>query len=124
METVHHVHAEDVAQAFIRAIAHRDVAVGKSFHVVSRAALTLRGYAESMFAFFKQQSRLQFLPYEEWSRTVSEKNARATWDHIAHSPNCSIAKAQALLGYAPHYSSLQAVQESVMWLRQKGIVRA
>jgi nucleoside-diphosphate-sugar epimerase len=124
METVHHVHAEDVAQAFIRAIMHRDVAVGESFHVVSRAALTLRGYAESMFAFFKQQSRLQFLPYEEWSRTVSEKNARATWDHIAHSPNCSITKAQALLGYAPHYSSLQAVQESVMRLRQTGIVRA
>lgn len=124
METVHHVHAEDVAQAFILAIAHRDAAIGESFHVVSRAALTLRGYAESMFTFFKRQSRLQFLPYDEWSRTVSEKNARATWDHIAHSPNCSIAKAQALLGYAPHYSSLQAVQESVMWLRQTGIVRA
>lgn len=124
METVHHVHAEDVAQAFIRAIAHRDAAAGESFHVVSRAALTLRGYTESMFAFFQQQSRLQFLPYDEWSRTVSEKDARTTWDHITHSPNCSIAKAQALLGYDPHYSSLQAVQESVMWLRQTGIVSA
>jgi nucleoside-diphosphate-sugar epimerase len=124
METVHHVHAEDVAQAFIQAIMHRDVAVGKSFHVVSPAALTLRGYAESMFAFFKQPARLQFLPYDEWAKMVNEKNARTTWDHIAHSPNCSIAKARDLLDYAPRYSSLRAVQESVTWLRETGVVGA
>lgn len=124
METVHHVHAEDVAQAFIQAILHRDVAIANSFHVVSHAALTLRGYAESMFAFFQQPVRLEFLPYDEWRETVSEKDAHATWDHIAHSPNCSIAKARDLLGYAPRYSSLRAVQESVMWLRETGIIRA
>jgi nucleoside-diphosphate-sugar epimerase len=123
METVHHVHAEDVAQAFLQAILHRNVAVGESFHVVSCAALTLRGYAEGMFAFFEQPSRLKFLPYDEWSRLVSDKDACTTWDHIMHSPNCSIAKACDLLGYAPRYSSLQAVQESVAWLREAGIVQ-
>src|SRR5262249_33254198 len=46
METVHHVHADDVAQAFQRAMEHWNQAVGESFHVVSPAALTLRGYAE------------------------------------------------------------------------------
>jgi nucleoside-diphosphate-sugar epimerase len=122
METVHHVHAEDVAQAFVQTIMHRDVAVGESFHVVSPAALTLRGYAEGMFAFFEKPARMQFLPYGEWAATVSEKNARTTWDHIAHSPSCSIAKARNLLGYAPRYSSLRAVQESVTWLLQAGVV--
>jgi len=34
-ETVHHVHAADVAQAFMKAIANRWNAVGESFHVVS-----------------------------------------------------------------------------------------
>ncbi|WP_213803521.1 NAD-dependent epimerase/dehydratase family protein [Granulicella sp. dw_53] len=124
METVHHVHAEDVAQAFVDAITHRDQVLGESFHVVSPAALTLRGYAEAMFAFFEQPVKLQFLPYEQWSRAVSEKNARTTWDHIAHSPNCSIVKARNLLGYAPRYSSIQAIQESVQWLRENGIVSA
>jgi nucleoside-diphosphate-sugar epimerase len=124
METVHHVHAEDVAHAFIQAVLNRDVAVGESFHVVSPAALTLRGYAEAMFAFFEKPARLQFLPYDQWAATVSEKNARTTLDHIAHSPNCSIAKAHALLGYTPRYSSLRAVQESVTWMRQAGIVGA
>ena len=124
METVHHVHAEDVAQAFVQAILHRDVAVGESFHVVSPAALTLRGYAEGMFDFFEKPARIQFMPYDEWAATVSEKYARTTLDHIAHSPNCSIAKARELLGYAPRYSSLRTVQESVTWLRQAGIVGA
>jgi nucleoside-diphosphate-sugar epimerase len=124
METVHHVHADDVAQAFVQAIVHRDAAVSQSFHVVSSAALTLRGYAERMFDFFKQPARLRFLPFEEWSATVSEKAARTTWDHIAHSPNCSIAKAQRLLGYAPQYTSLQAIQQSVTRLREIGVIGA
>jgi nucleoside-diphosphate-sugar epimerase len=94
--------------------------VGECFHVVSPAALTLRGYAEALAAWFGQPARLRFLPWEEWRQTVTEAEAQATWDHIAHSPNCSIAKAQRLLGYAPRYSSLQAVQEAVAWLRDDG----
>lgn len=116
METVHHVHADDVAQAFMQALANWSHAVGQSFHVVSRAALTLRGYAESMAAYFGQTAKLSFLPWEQWQKDVSREDALSTWDHISHSPNCSIQKAQRLLNYQPRYSSLQAVQESVVWL--------
>lgn len=119
METVHHVHASDVAQAFLLAMTHRSVAVGESFHVVSPAALTLRGFAERMSAWFGHTANLSFLPWEQWKDTVSEKDAHATWDHIAHSPNCSIAKAQRLLGYTPRYTSLQAVQEAVSSLQSQ-----
>jgi nucleoside-diphosphate-sugar epimerase len=123
LETVHHVHADDVAQAFMGALENWSGAVGESFHVVSPAALTLRGYAESMAAWFGQPARLRFLPWEDWRATVSEAEAEATWDHIAHSPNCSIAKAQRLLGYRPRYSSFQAVTEAVDWLiKQEGIL--
>src|SRR5688500_17729463 len=48
LETLHHVHADDVAQAFERAVAKRDAAIGESFHVVSPAALTFRGYADDV----------------------------------------------------------------------------
>jgi nucleoside-diphosphate-sugar epimerase len=113
METVHHVHADDVAQAFELAITHADGAVGESFHVCSPAAMTLRGYAEAVAAHFGQRARLTFLPWDEWRRTVTERQADATWDHIAHSPNCSIAKARERLGYAPRYTSLDAVIEAV-----------
>lgn len=124
METVHHVHADDVAQAFCQAIAHWSTSVGESFHVVSPAALTLRGYAEAVAGWFGQQPRLRYLPWAEWRQTVAEDEARATWDHISHSPNCSIAKARQLIGYAPRYSSLQGVSEAVSWLIDHGVIEA
>jgi nucleoside-diphosphate-sugar epimerase len=122
METVHHVHADDVAQIFMCALASWSSAVGESFHVVSPAALTLRGYAEAVAAWFGREANLCYLPWEAWKATVSEQEAAATWDHIAHSPNCSIAKAQRLLGYQPRYTSLQAVKESLDWLVEHRLV--
>lgn len=123
METVHHVHADDVAQIFMQALVHWDKAVGESFHVVSPAALTLRGYAEAVAAWFGQPARLRFLPWPQWRETVTEEDAAITWDHIAHSPNASIAKAQRLLGYQPRYSSLEAIYEAVTWLIQQGRIK-
>lgn len=117
METVHHVHADDVAQAFLCALARPAAAVGQAFHVVSPAAMTLRGYAERMAEWVGRKAKLKFLPYEEWKVGVSERDARVTYDHIAHSPNCSIEKAGRLLGYRPRYNSLEAVQEAVAHAR-------
>ncbi len=122
LETVHHVHADDVAQAFRKAIENWSSSVGESFHVVSPAALTLRGYAESAAAWFGRNANLKFLPWERWRETVTGEEAEATWDHIAHSPNCSIAKAQSLLDYHPRYTSLQGVFESLDRLIRQGTV--
>ncbi len=124
METVHHVHADDVAQAFEAALDCWGAAVGESFHVVSEAAVTLRGFAMEAASWFGKEARLRFLAWEEFRASVGEKEAKATWDHIAHSPNCSIAKAKRLLGFRPRYSSLQAVREAVDWLIAAGRVRA
>lgn len=115
-ETVHHVHADDVAQAFQKAVENRAAALGESFHAVSPAAVTLLGYAEAVASWFGREAVLRFLPWEEWRGTVPEADALKTWDHIAHSPNCSIEKARQAIGYAPRYSSFQAVRESVEWL--------
>jgi nucleoside-diphosphate-sugar epimerase len=64
------------------------------------------------------------MPWEAWRATVSPEDAAATWDHIAHSPNASIAKAQRLIHYQPRYSSLQGVHESVHWLIDQGRIDA
>ncbi len=115
METLHHVHAYDVAQAFMKAIENRQNSVGESFHVVSEQALTLRGYAMAMAKWFGQEAKLTFLPWEEWKKTVDQASAELTWDHIAHSPVGSIEKAKKLLHYHPRYTSIQAVQETVSY---------
>src|SRR6185312_8527442 len=112
-ETLHHVHAADVAQCFVRALQNWPAARGLSFHAVSRGALTLTGYAEAVASWYGKTAQIGFLPWEEWRTTVSAKDAAVTWDHIARSPNCSISRARKLLGYEPQYSSLEAIRESL-----------
>jgi len=114
METLHHVHADDVAQAFEKSIANRDACLGEAFHVVSEQALTLRGYADGVARMYGREANLRFLPWEEWKKSATEREAELTWDHIAHSPNGSIDKAKRLMGYAPAYSSLEAVKEALL----------
>ncbi|MBD3307332.1 NAD-dependent epimerase/dehydratase family protein [candidate division KSB3 bacterium] len=122
METVHHVHADDVAQAFECALDNWSAAVGEDFHVVSDAAVSLKGYAETVASWFGKEAKLKFLGGEEWSADFSEDDIQKSWDHILRSPNCSIAKAKQKLGYQPRYTSFQAVYEAVQWLIAQGIV--
>jgi nucleoside-diphosphate-sugar epimerase len=123
METLHHVHADDVAQAFTCAVAARDAAIGESFHAVSPAAVTLRAYAEAMGRWFRATPRLRFVPWEEWKAANSEKDAAVTANHLAHLSNYGIAKARSRLGYEPRFSSLEAVQDSLEWLIAQGLVQ-
>lgn len=123
LETVHHVHADDVAQVFVNALLRWSTANGQGFHAVSAKAITLRGYAEAMARWFGHPARLRFEPFDEWAKSIADEyDVQQTSTHIQHSPNCSIAKAQSLLGYRPRYSSLQAVQEAVTWLIDQGTV--
>ncbi len=120
METVHHVHADDVAQQVVGAIDNWSVAVGEAFNTVSAQALNLRGYSEAMYRFFGHAPRLRFEPFETWKRSQSDEDTQATWDHTSRSPNHSIAKAERLLGYRPRYTSLEAIREAVSWLVADG----
>ena len=76
-----------------------------------------------MALWFGQEANLTYLPWPEWKRVHSELEASQAYDHIAHSPNCSITKAERLLSYRPRYSSLDTVHESVTWLIEQGIVK-
>ena len=123
-ETLHHVHADDVAQAFLQALVNWPRAAGESFHVVSPAAMTLRGYAETVADWFQRPATLRFLPWEDWRQTVSEKDAEVTWNHIAHSSNCSIEKARSLLDYQPRFRSAEAIRVALSSLIASGVVMA
>ena len=123
-ETVHHVHADDVAQVFMRSLSNWSVAVGEGFFAVSPGALNLAGYCEVVAGWFGQAARLSYMPLDEWRQTVPEADAEGTTSHLLHSPCCSIAKAERLLGYQPRYTSLEAVYESVSWLIDNGVVDA
>jgi nucleoside-diphosphate-sugar epimerase len=122
LETVHHVHADDVAQAFEKALAHPGRAAGEAFHVVSPQAVTLRGFAEKVAGWFGQTARLAFQPWDTWAAGWEPADAQATWEHVSRSPSMSIEKAASAIGYRPRYTSLQAVFESLTWLVADGQV--
>jgi nucleoside-diphosphate-sugar epimerase len=115
METLHHVHADDVAQAFELAISHASAAKGESFNIVSAKAMSMRGYAETIAEWLDKPANLKFLDWQTWKEYVSDEDAQITWDHLIHSPCCSIEKARRLLQYKPRYSSIAAIQEALEW---------
>jgi len=121
METLHHVHADDVAQVFMRALQRWSVSVGEAFFAVSPAAVTLKGYAVEAARWFGREAALQFLPWEQWVEAcgLSERDIEITYSHLAHGQCCSIEKGQRLLGYQPRYTSFEAVREAVEWLVER-----
>jgi nucleoside-diphosphate-sugar epimerase len=118
---LHHVHADDVAQAFERALT-RPAAIGSSFHVVSEQAMTLRGLAAGVAGWFGREPLLELVDWPEFERRVGAEHAGVTRDHVGRSIAASIDRARAVLGYAPRYSSLDALHEALRWLAADGQV--
>jgi nucleoside-diphosphate-sugar epimerase len=118
---LHHVHGDDVAQAFERALT-RPAAIGSSFHVVSEQAMTLRGLAAGVAGWFGREPVLEFVEWAEFQRRVGAGHAEATREHVARSIAASIDRAREVLGYRPRFSSLDALHESLRWLADNGHV--
>jgi nucleoside-diphosphate-sugar epimerase len=118
---LHHVHADDVAQAFERALT-RPAAIGSSFHVVSEQAMTLRGLAAGVAGWFGREPVLEFVEWAEFERRVGAGHAEATREHVARSIAASIDRAREVLGYQPRFSSLEALHESLRRLVADGAV--
>ena len=112
LEMLHHVHADDVAQWIICAIENRAASVGEVFNTVSEQAVTLRGYAETVYRWFGKEPRITFKPFDEWILGLGDY-AENTRGHIIRSSCHSIEKSRRRLGYKPRYTSFEAVHESV-----------
>ena len=113
---LHHVHADDVAQAFERALT-RPAAIGASFHVVSEQAMTLRGLAVGVAQWFGREPVLDFVDWDEFGRRVGPEHAETTREHTFRGITASIDRARQVLGYAPRYSTLEVLNEALAWPR-------
>lgn len=115
-EFMHHVHADDVAQAFEAAVAHRDAAAGEDFSVVAPSALNVRGYAQIAASWFGQTAKLRTVTWDEFRSRTDAEAAQVSWEHLVRNHCFSIDKARTLLGYTPRYEPEAAALESVRWL--------
>ncbi|HEY1619175.1 MAG TPA: NAD-dependent epimerase/dehydratase family protein [Streptosporangiaceae bacterium] len=116
---LHHVHADDVAQAFELALV-RPGAIGSSFHVVAEQAMNLRGLAAGAAAWFGREPVLEFTGWAEFEHRAGAGHAEATREHTIRSITASIARAREVLGYAPRFTTLQTLHESLTWLVAHG----
>jgi nucleoside-diphosphate-sugar epimerase len=112
-ETIHHVHAEDVAGLHQACLEQPDNAAWHSFNSVCTQALTLRGYAALVARHFGHQPKLEFVPWSEFAARVGPDQAALTLDHIARAPLFSMDKARAVLGFVPKHSVTNTVLESI-----------
>ncbi|MEQ4564684.1 NAD(P)-dependent oxidoreductase [Paenarthrobacter sp. CAP02] len=115
-ELMHHVHADDLAQAFEKAIDRREAAAGEDFNIVAPSALTVRGYLEIAASWFGQEPHSDMVSWDDFRGTTTPEHANTSWAHLSRNHCVSTEKAKALLGYAPSYEPEQAVRESVQWL--------
>jgi nucleoside-diphosphate-sugar epimerase len=118
---LHHVHADDVAQAFELAL-DRPAAIGSSFHVVSEQAMTQRGLAAGVAGWFGREARLELVDWVEFERRVGVDHAGISREHVIRSIAACIDRARDVLGYQPRYTSLDALHDSVRWLAANGLV--
>jgi nucleoside-diphosphate-sugar epimerase len=116
---LHHVHADDVAQGFERALT-RPEAIGASFHVVAEQAMTLRGLAAGVAAWFGRDPVLELVGWPEFERRAGAEHAAATRAHVERSIAAGIDRARAILGYAPRWTTLDALREALRWLVANG----
>jgi nucleoside-diphosphate-sugar epimerase len=116
---LHHVHADDVAQAFELALT-RPAAIGASFHVVAEQSMTLSGLATGVARWFGREPELEFVEWPEFERRVAPEHAEATREHTFRSITASIDRGRQVLGYAPRFSTLDALHEALTWLVGSG----
>lgn len=100
----------------------RPDAAGGSFHVVAAQAMTLRGLAAGVAAWFGRAPVLEFVDWAEFGRQAGPGHAEATREHTFRGIAASIDRARRTLGYAPRYSSLEALYEALTWLVTDGQV--
>ena len=115
-ELMHHVHADDVAQAFQLAIEQRDAAAGESFNVVAPSALTARGFLAIAAGWFGQTAQIRSVSWTEFRSGTTAEFAESSWQHLSRSQYASIEKARTLLGYTPAFEPEAAVLDGIRWL--------
>jgi nucleoside-diphosphate-sugar epimerase len=74
---LHHVHADDVAQAFELALS-RPAAIGASFHVAAGQAMTLRGLAAGVARWFGREPVLDLVGWTEFEQRAGAGPAGTT----------------------------------------------
>lgn len=118
--TVHHVHGSDVGRMLVSCLENPDISLGQAYHVTADQAVTLRGFAESLYAKYGREPAIRYATLDAVLDTLTGVDRTKTFEHVSHSPCVSIAKARKELGYAPRYTALEAVSGVLDYMAEAG----
>ena len=123
-ETLHHIHGEDVAQLFFKAISKRNQALGEVFNAVSGGSITLYGYAKLLFDFFGKEAKIEFKPWKEFCEYVgNKKETDMGYKHLIRSGFFNHDKEEKLLGFRPKYTNTETILAAVKSYVDRGIIK-
>lgn len=108
------IHVKDLAVCFRLALENPG-AVNQIYNICLSHAVTLKKYHEITAAALGREVRLNYLPLEEmlkkYQGAISELGLRFLATHMCY----SIEKARRELGYSPHCTPEEAIEESARW---------
>ena len=123
-ETLHHIHGEDVAQLFFKAIVNRNQALGEVFNAVSGGSITLYGYAKLLYEYFGKEPKIEFKPWNEFCEYVAnKKETDLGYLHFIRSGYFNYEKEEKLLGCRPKYTNVEAIKAAVKSYIDRGLIK-
>ena len=123
-ETIHHIHGEDVAQLFFKAIVNRNQALGEIFNAVSGGSITLYGYAKLLYEYFGKEAKIDFKPWKEFCEYVgNKKETDMAYLHLIRSGYFNYEKEEKLLGFRPKYTNVETIKAAVKSYVDRGIIK-
>ena len=113
LNTLHHIHSYDLANIIAACIEKQEISNGEAFIAVAERAMTLRAICENLYGYYGRKPNLRYVEWQEFLKTVGDEAAADTYDHIYHSPCCTVEKAKRLLGVDIKYSIMDIFFEYI-----------
>lgn len=112
------IHVLDLAESFLLAV-EAPVSVGQIYNICLERAVTLRRYLEITAAALDREVSINLMSVEailaKYGDAVNEIGLRFLATHMCY----DISKAREQLGYLPHCTTEEAVEETARWAAQQ-----
>ncbi len=112
--------AYDLAMIFALAIENREKADGQMFNGGTKGAMTVSQFVQTMGEIYGVEIPITYVSWKEYIEKYNPQQG-AWWHFYAHMyPD--ISKAETLLGYQPKYTSKEALERAVNWMKDQGLI--
>lgn len=111
LDSLHHVHADDVAQMFTLAIAKPEKSIGQTYSAVAPYGMTLKGCCRAVAENFGRKANIDFVSMDVWEKKLGKKAFAIAKSHLDESVIASPQKAENQIGFKPAYTTEQIYSE-------------